>query len=91
MNLAAVGLLSCAVERAAVAHQEVELDLSGVAFCDVIGATAIELAQHQLQVSGRRLILRGIDRSLHILLAVDGVFSSLQRSVGPRDTAAPTT
>src|SRR5215207_1307120 len=42
LDLATVGLLRCAISRAATDHRHVELDLSGITFCDVVGATAIE-------------------------------------------------
>jgi anti-sigma B factor antagonist len=80
IDLATAGLLGCAIHRAAADHHHVELDLSGVTFCDVVGATAIEQAQQQLQARGCQLTLRGIDRPLRRLLAVDGLFSTLQRS-----------
>jgi anti-anti-sigma factor len=82
LDLATVGLLLCAIDRAAADGQQVELDLSGVSFCDVVGATALEQAQQQLQACGCQLTLHGVDRPLHLLLAVDGLFSSLRRSAG---------
>jgi len=80
LDLATVGLLRCAISRAATDRHHVELDLLGVTFCDVVGATAIEQAQQQLQARGCQLTLSGIDRPLHLLLAVDGLFSTLRRS-----------
>jgi anti-anti-sigma factor len=80
LDLATVGLLRSAIARAAADRQYIELDLAGVTFCDVVGATAIEQAQQQLQTHGRQLALRGIDRPLHLLLAVDGLFGTLQQS-----------
>jgi anti-anti-sigma factor len=80
LDLATVGLLRCAIQRAADDHRHVELDLGGVTFCDVVGATAIEQAQQQLPARGCQLALRGIDGPLHLLLAVDGLFSTLRRS-----------
>jgi anti-anti-sigma factor len=80
IDVATAGLLRCAIHRAAADHQHVELDLSGVTFCDVVGATAIEQAQQQLQARGCQLTLHGIVGSFRRLLAVDGLFSTLQRS-----------
>jgi anti-anti-sigma factor len=80
IDLATAALLRCAILRAAADHHHVELDLSGVSFCDVVGATAIEQAQQQLQARGCQLTLRGIDGPLHLLLAVDGLFCTLRRS-----------
>ena len=80
LDLATVGLLRSAITRAAADRRHIELDLAGVTFCDVVGATAIEQAQQQLQTHGRQLALRGIDRPLHLLLAVDGLFSTLRQS-----------
>jgi anti-anti-sigma factor len=80
IDLATAGLLRCAIHRAAAEHHHVELDLSSVTFCDVVGATAIEQAQLHLQARGCQLALRDIG-PLRRLLAVDGLFSTLQRSV----------
>jgi anti-anti-sigma factor len=80
IDLATAGLLRCAIHRAAADHRHVELDFSGVTFCDVVGATAIEQAQQQLQARGCQLTLRGIDGPFRRLLAVDGLFSTLRRS-----------
>ena len=80
LDLATVGLLRSAITRAAADRRHIELDLAGVTFCDVVGATAIEQAQQQLQTDGCQLALRGIDRPLHLLLAVDGLFTTLQQS-----------
>jgi anti-anti-sigma factor len=88
LDLATVGLLRCVIDRAAAGRQEVELDLSGVTFCDVIGASVLERAQQQLQARGCRLTLHGLDRPLHLLLAVDGLFSTLRRSA-PLDRPKP--
>jgi len=80
LDLATVRLFQCAIDRAADDSREVEVDLSGVAFCDVIGATAIERAQQQLQDRGRHLILHGVDGPLRLLLAVEGLFRTLRPS-----------
>ena len=80
IDLATVGLLRCAIHSAAADHNHVELDLSGVTFCDVMGATAIEQAQEQLQARGCQLTLGGIGGPFRRLLAVDGLFSTLQLS-----------
>ena len=73
------GTLRSAIHGAATDHQHVELDLSAVTFCDVVGASAIEQAQRQLEARGCQLTLQGTDGSLHRLLAVEGLFSTLQR------------
>jgi anti-anti-sigma factor len=78
LDLATVGLLRCAIDRGAAEFPEVELDLSAVAFCDVVGAAAIERAQRHLRARGRQLVLQGLDRPLHVLLTVDGLFPTLQ-------------
>jgi anti-anti-sigma factor len=80
LDLATVGLLRSAIQRAAANRQEVELDLSGVTFCDVVGATALEQAQQQLRARGCQLVLHHADRPLHLLFAVDGLFSSFRPS-----------
>jgi anti-sigma B factor antagonist len=81
IDVATAGLLRSAIHRAATDHQYVELDLSAVTFCDVVGATAIEQAQRQLEARGCRLTLHGIDGSLRRLLAVEGLFSILPQVV----------
>ena len=78
LDVATVGPLRCAIDRAAAEFQEIELDLSAVAFCDVVGAAAIERAQRHLRARGRQLILQGLDGPLHLLLTVDGLFPTLQ-------------
>lgn len=80
LDLATVGLLRSAIHRAAADRHHLELDFSGVTFCDVVGATAIEQALQRLQARGCQLTLRGIDGPLHLLLTVDGLFSTLRRS-----------
>jgi len=79
IDVATAGLLRCAIHRASADHHHVELDVSAVTFCDVVGATAIEQAQRQLEARGCQLTLQGTDGSLHRLLAVEGLFSTLQR------------
>ena len=79
IDLATTGLLRCAIHRAAADHDHVELDLSGVTFCDVVGATAIEQEQQQLQARGCQLTLHGIEGPFRRLLAVDGLFDTLQQ------------
>ena len=79
IDVATAGLLRSAIHGAATDHQHVELDLSAVTFCDVVGASAIEQAQRQLEARGCQLTLQGTDGSLHRLLAVEGLFSTLQR------------
>jgi anti-anti-sigma factor len=79
IDIATAGLLRCAIDRAAADHHHVELDLSSVTFCDVVGATAIEQAQQHLQARGCQLTLHGIHRPLRRLLAVEGLFSTLQQ------------
>ena len=81
IDVATAGLLRSAIHRAATDHQYVELDLSAVTFCDVVGASAIEQAQRQLEARGCRLTLHGIDGSLRRLLAVEGLFSILPQVV----------
>ncbi len=79
IDVATAGLLRCAIHRAATDRQHVELDLSAVTFGDVVGATAIEQAQRQLEARGCQLTLPGIDGTLRRLLAVEGLFSTLQQ------------
>jgi anti-anti-sigma factor len=78
LDLATAEVLCRAISRAAADCQQLELDLSCVTFCDVVGAATIERAQQQLQARGCQLTLHGIDRSLHLLLAVDGLFDGLR-------------
>ena len=80
LDIATVGLLRAAIHSAADDHHQVELDLSGVTFCDVVGASAIEQEQRQLQARGCELTLHGVDGPLRLLLTVDGVFGTLRQS-----------
>jgi hypothetical protein len=62
-----------------------------LAFCDVVRATAMEQAQQQLQASGRQLTLRGVDGPLQLLLAIDGLFSTLKPSACSDGDSHPAT
>ena len=90
LDLATAPLLARAIDRAAVGRREVELDLSGVTFCDVVGLTAIEEAQRQLQDRGCRMSLHGTDGPRHLLLGVDGLFVTLRSSVRMEGQRQPT-
>jgi anti-anti-sigma factor len=78
LDLATAGLLAGAIERAAADGPDVDVDVSGVTFCDVVGATAIEQAVEQLRARGRRLTLLGGEGPLHLLLGVEAHFGGLR-------------
>jgi len=65
-----------ALDRAAAGSAAVDLDLTGMTFCDVIGATAIERAQRTAAESGCPLTLVGGDGPLALLRA-GGLFPTL--------------
>ena len=49
------------------------IDLSGVSFCDAAGIRALLFAQKIMRMSGRRLVLSGVDDRMAMLLRVRGV------------------
>ena len=71
-----------AIDRAAAGSAEVDLDLTGMTFCDVVGATAIERARRTAAGRGCRLTLVGGDGPLAILLA-SGCFPTLRSAWSP--------
>ena len=62
LDIATAPRLRVLLDEAASGCSEVDLDLSGLAFCDVVGLTAIEDAQRRLSAQGCVLILRGAAR-----------------------------
>jgi anti-anti-sigma factor len=89
LDLATADLLTCAIDQAAGDYREVGVDLSALTFCDVVGATALERALHQVRAHRSRVSLYGIDGPLHLLLAAGGLFSALKPSSCPqRDLSA---
>lgn len=74
LDIATSPLLARALDRAAEACTDIEVDLSGLTFCDVVGLTALEQAHRRLAGRGCRLTLHGTWR-LHLLLRVPGLFT----------------
>jgi sulfate permease, SulP family len=72
LDIATAALFAHALDRAGTPG-EVELDLSGLDFCDVVGMAAIERSARRLAARGCRLTLRGT-AGLHLLLSVPGLF-----------------
>ena len=90
LDLATADLLTGAIDRAAADYPEVGVDLSAVAFCDVVGATTVERALRRAEAQGRRLTLYGVERPLRLLLTAGGLFSALRQSCPRPDlTASP--
>ena len=80
LDLATVDALTDAIERVADDLSGIRVDISGVTFCDVVGATALEQAQRRLQERGYGMALIGGDRSLRLLTA-GGLFPSLRTRI----------
>ena len=79
LDLATAPDLFEAVSR--VDSGRIDLDVSGVTFCDVVGATAIEQVLQRLRADGSHVIMIGGEGPLARLLTVDGLFPALQASV----------
>lgn len=77
LDLATAAQLAVLLDQAAAGCSEVDLDLSGLAFCDVVGLTAIENAQRRLSAQGCVLMLRGTE-VLHLLLGISRLDLSLE-------------
>ncbi len=73
LDLATSPLFAGALDRLAQGRYEVTVDLSELAFCDVVGLTAIEQAHQRLAARGCHLTLHGTAR-LRLLLSVPGLF-----------------
>lgn len=77
LDLSTVDDFTATVCEAGAARGEVDLDLSDLSFCDVIGAAGIEAVQRRLLAGGCRLSLVGTDRSLALLRRAGGLFPGL--------------
>ena len=73
LDIATAPLLARELDRAADGRSQVEVDLRDLAFCDVVGLTAIEQAQHRLASRHCRLTLDGTG-PVRLLLGVPGLF-----------------
>jgi anti-anti-sigma factor len=67
-----------AIRHAGAARSRLWVDLSGVSFCDVVGATALECAESRLAEKNCRLTLLGAEQALGPMLALDGLFPRLR-------------
>ncbi len=77
LDLATSPLLASTLDQHAVGCDALQLDLSGLRFCDLIGLSTLEQAQQRLRHGGCRMTVHGIPGQLRRLLAVDGLNSSL--------------
>jgi anti-anti-sigma factor len=80
LDLATAGGAVEAITRAAAGRSRLWLDLGGLDFCDVVGATALELAVSRLRERGCRLTLLGVERGLGPMSALDGLFPRLREA-----------
>jgi anti-anti-sigma factor len=88
LDLATVPLLASTLDQQAVGCTELEVDLSDVTFCDLIGLTALEQAQQRLFARGCSMTVKGIHGQLRRLLDLDGLRSPLSAPAvtGSRDS-----
>jgi anti-sigma B factor antagonist len=77
------------LSRALAEHREVVLDLSEVTFMDCSGLGVLVQARNQADRSGRRLVLRGIGRSVARLLKLTGLGCRLAPVPRPSTDRAP--
>jgi anti-sigma B factor antagonist len=90
LDLATASLLAATLEQQAEGCEQLELDLRGLAFCDVIGLTTLEQAQRRLRDRGCRMTVHGIHGPLQRLLEVEGLRSTLSTSPDAPPTTPPT-
>ena len=83
LDLASVPLLTSTLDEQAAGCARLELDVSDLHFCDLVGLTALEQAQQRLRRRGCRLTLHGIPGQLRRLLDVDGLRSPLSTAITP--------
>jgi anti-sigma B factor antagonist len=90
LDLATASLLASTLDQQAVGCEQLELDLSGLAFCDLIGLTTLEQAQRRLRDRGCRMSVHGIHGPLQRLLEVEGLRTTLSMSSTTSSTTRPT-
>ena len=77
LDLATAPLLASALDAQAAGCQQLELDLGGLVFCDLVGLTALEHAQQRLRDRGCQMTVYGIHGQLRRLLEIEGLRSAL--------------
>lgn len=83
LDLATAPQLLSSLDTQGVDCDQLEVDLSGLAFCDLIGLTALEHAQQRLGERGCQMTVHGIHGQFRRLLDVPGLRSPLSTSPSP--------
>jgi anti-sigma B factor antagonist len=81
LDLATAALLASQLDRHAVGCETLQLDLSDLRFCDLVGLSTLEQAQQRLRQRGCWMTVHGIHGQLRRLLAVEGLRSPLANDV----------
>lgn len=87
LDLATAPLLARELDLAGAGRTDLVLDLSALAFCDVVGLTSVEQAARRLRDRGCRLSVQGGQDALHLLMRVPGLFLAVP-AAGPDGVAA---
>lgn len=77
LDLATAPLLDSMLDHHAADSETLELDLSDLRFCDLVGLTTLERAQQRLRYRGCRLTVHGVHGQVRRLLTIDGLGSPL--------------
>jgi anti-anti-sigma factor len=83
LDLATAPLLASTLDQQAAGCDQLELDLSGLVFCDLIGLATLEHAQQELRRRGCQLSLHHIHGQPRRLLDIDGLPTTLSARPSP--------
>jgi anti-anti-sigma factor len=83
LDLATAPLLASTLDLQAAGCARLELDLSGLVFCDVIGLATLEQAQQRLRRRGCQLSVHHIHGQPRRLLDIDGLPTTLSARPSP--------
>jgi anti-anti-sigma factor len=86
LDLATAPLLASTLDQQAAGCAHLELDLSGLVFCDLIGLTTLEQAQQRLRRRGCQLSIHHIHGQPRRLLDIDGLPTTLSARPSPSTT-----
>jgi anti-anti-sigma factor len=83
LDLATASLLASTLDQQATGCAQLELDLSGLVFCDLIGLATLERAQQRLLRRGCQLSIHRIKGQPRRLLNIDGLPTTLSARPSP--------
>jgi anti-sigma B factor antagonist len=81
LDLATAPLLASALDEHAAGCTQLDLDLSDLRFCDLVGLSTLEQAQQRLGQRGCRMRVDGVNGQVRRLLDIDGLRSPLSAPV----------